>query len=167
MAAMFVTYALGYVVSKAEERRKASDVASLLAVHPSWEKHLNTDPDTNFPCLPHGWMWKVSSGGLGMVRVEILAPHKLLGTRRVLSDTFLAPHILLGTRRGLSDSFLQDVRQDLQERVRAYAHFLLKEYFENKAHTASIRSVLGVYRTSLPHTEDLLLEYIDNLPKAR
>ena len=150
LAAMFVTYALGYVVSRAEERRKASDVASLLAVHPSWEKHLNTDPDNNLPCLPHGWVWKVSSGGLGIVRVEILAPHKLLGTRRVLSDTFLP-----------------DVRQDLQERVRVYAHFLLKEYFENKAHIASVHSVLGVYRTSLPHTEDLLLEYIDNLPKTR
>ena len=151
LAAMFVTYALGYVVSRAEERRKASDVASLLAVHPSWEKHLNTDPDNNLPCLPHGWVWKVSSGGLGIVRVEILAPHKLLGTRRVLSDSFLpAP-----------------LRLDLQERVRVYAHFLLKEYFENKAHIASVHSVLGVYRTSLPHTEDLLLEYIDNLPKTR
>ena len=85
-----------------------------------------------------------------MVRVEILAPHKLLGTRRVLSDTFLP-----------------DVRQDMQERVRAYTHFLLKEYSENTARTASVHSVLGVYRTSLPHTEDLLLEYIDNLPKTR
>ena len=150
LVAMFVTYVLGYVASRAEERRKASDVASLLAVHPSWEKHLNTDPDNNLPCLPHGWMWKVSSGGLGMVRVEILAPHKPLGTRRVLSDTFLPV-----------------ARQGMQESVRVYAHFLLKEYFENKAHTASVHSVLGVYRTSLPHTEDLLLEYIDNLPKAR
>lgn len=150
LVAVFTTYALGYVVSKAEERRNASDVASLLAVHPSWEKHLNTDPDNNLPCLPHDWMWKVSSGGLGMVRVEILAPLGWLGTRRVLSDTFLP-----------------DVRQDMQERVRAYTHLLLKEYFENKAHTASVHSVLGVYHTSLPRTEDLLLEYIDNLPKAR
>ena len=150
LVAMFVACILGYVESKAEERRKASDVASLLAVHPSWEKHLNTDPDNNLPRLPHDWVWKVSSGGLGMVRVEILAPLGWLGTRLVLSDTFLP-----------------DVRQDMQERVRVYAHFLLKEYFENKAHTASVHSVLGVYRTSLPHTEDLLLEYIDNLPKTR
>ena len=84
------------------------------------------------------------------MRMEILAPHRLLGTRRVLSDTFLP-----------------DVRQDMQERVRVYAHFLLKEYFENKVHTASVHSVLGVYRTSLPDTADLLLEYIDNLPKTR
>ena len=150
LAVMFATYVLVQVLSVVEERGKASDSASLLAVHPSWEKHLNTDPDNNLPCLPHGWVWKVSSGGLGMVRVEILAPHKPLGTRRVLSDTFLPV-----------------ARQGMQESVRVYAHFLLKEYFENKAHTASVHSVFGVYRTSLPHTEDLLLEYIDNLPKAR
>ena len=150
LAVMFATYVLVQVLSEVEERRRASDIASLLAVHPSWEKHLNTDPDNNLPCLPHGWVWKVSSGGLGMVRVEILAPHKLLGPRRVLSDTFLPV-----------------ARQGMQESVRVYAHFLLKEYFENKAHTASVHSVFGVYRTSLPHTEDLLLEYIDNLPKAR
>ena len=107
---MFATYVLGYVQSKVEERRKASDVTSLFAVHPSWEKSLNTDPDNNLPCLPHGWVWKVSYEGWGIVRIEILAPHKLLGTRRVLSDTFLP-----------------DVRQDMQERVRAYSHFLLKE----------------------------------------
>ena len=150
LVAMFVTYVLGYVASNVEERRKASDIASLLAVHPSWEKHLNTDPDNNLPCLPHGWVWKVSSGGFGMVRVEILAPIGWLGTRRVLSDTFLPV-----------------ARQGMQESVRVYAHFLLKEYFENKAHTASVHSVFGVYRTSLPNTEDLLLEYIDNLPKTR
>ena len=149
-AVMFATYVLVYVQSEVEQRRKASDIASLLAVHPSWEKHMNTDPDNNLPCLPHGWMWKVSSEGFGSVLVEILAPRKLLGTRSVLSDTLLP-----------------DVRQDVWERVLVCAHSLLKEYFENKAHTASVHSVLGVYRTSLPPTEDLLLEYIDNLPKTR